>query len=186
MQTAGSVQQNHVRAGLPGLGNGLFGNIDRLHPGNRAITGHFQLAGKYLELLDGRWPIDVGRHKIGIFPVLAQKIGQLGRGSRLARTLKTDEHDYGGFVSPKIKFCSLAPQKLNKFVMNCLYYLLGRTDALEHFLAKTFIAHIVDKIPDHIVIDIGFQKRKAHLPESGLHIFFRKPGHRAKITKNAG
>ena len=62
--------------------------------------------------------------------------------------------------------------------------LLSGIHTLEQILAHAFGADIVHKGFDNGEIDICFQQRQTHFPESGLNIFFSQAAMATQACKN--
>ncbi len=68
----------------------------------------------------------------------------------------------------------MAPQDADHLVAHDLGHLLPRRERREHFLAHGLLLHVLDKLFDHLEVDVGLQQSDADLLQSHVHILGRQ------------
>ena len=151
-------------------------------PGNRhgiralrhGKDGDAELPAQHLKLLDGGGPIDVGRDKQRLLPLLLERKAELARRSRLARALKSRHQDDGRRHGRNIEAALRAAHELCEFLVNDLDDDLRRRQCVEHILPDGAFLHLLDEILDNLEIDVGFEERHAHLAHRLVYVVLRQ------------
>lgn len=68
--------------------------------------------------------------------------------------------------------CLSPPHQVCELLINDLYHLLTRGQALKDFLAYGALTDILHQFFDHLVIDVRFEQGETHLLEGILNVFF--------------
>ena len=105
--------------------------------------------------------IHVHRNQHRPVPALFQPRRQLARGGGLAGTLQPGHQDHCGRLGRKFELGRVLAQDFDQFVMHDLDDLLRRRERRHHFLADGLCLDAVDKLLDHLEVDVGFQQRHA-------------------------
>ena len=177
VQTACRVDDDDVVAQVRGFGDGALRARDRIHLSGRIVHAHAEtgLLRDDVQLLNGRRPLDVGRHEQRVLALLGQPLRQLARGRRLAGALQTQQQDDARPLVARLQSAFGIAEERDHLVADDLDDLLRRRQAPEHVLPQRPIAHAVDERLDDLEIDVGFEQRQADLAERRLHVLGRQP-----------
>ena len=150
----------------------LASNFHRVGIDSHFKDGDFDLLAEGFELVDGRWPVNIGGHKQGSTILLAQVQGEFCGGGGFTSSLQTGhQNDGGGGVGlgeGNVGF----PHHLHEFVVDDFDKLLVGFDPRNDFGPLRFGFDLGDKFLDDLKVDISTQKSAAHLLESRLDIGF--------------
>ena len=162
VQAARGVDNQYVAAVAARVLNGLQRRLDRVL---RAvlIDRHVHLLTHHLQLLDGGRAVDVARGQQGLFARLLQVVGQLGGHGGLACALQAAEHIDGGHAGRPGQPRVFRAHQGGHFLVDDLDDLLGGRKAVQHLLAHTALRDPLAEVLDDQVVDVGLQKRHAHL-----------------------
>ena len=96
MEAAGGVQEHHVVAVVPGVFDGLLGNVHGIGL-SHLENGNIQLLAHHLQLGDGGGTVYVAGHQQGALAELAaHQARQLGAVGGFTGALKAHHHHHGG------------------------------------------------------------------------------------------
>ncbi len=137
-----------------------------------------------LELLDGRGALEVGgdQHRLSI--LRGQEPRELAAGGRLARALKSAQHQdrQAGLLEPDRRVDR--PHQLDQLVLHDLDDLLLGTDLLDHLGPDGLLGDPRHDLLDDVVIDVGLQERRADLAQALPHIRFSQDAADAETTES--
>ena len=103
---------------------------------------------------------------------LAEPRRQLARGGGLARALQAGHQDHRGRPGSEVEAGRVLAQQGDQLVADDLDHLLGGRKGRHHLLAHSLLPDVVDKLLDHVQVDVGFEQGDADLPQSVPDIFF--------------
>ena len=171
VQAAGGVDDQHVLAVARGLVERPAGDVDRIAVGALLVDRGTGLRADLDELLDRRRPVDVARRDRDRGAVLlAQHLGQLGRGRRLARALQAGHQDDGGRARREGQPRRRAAHQLGELLVDDLDHLLARVELLAHLDAQAAFLHGRRELLDDLEVDVGLQQRKPDLAHRGVDV----------------
>ncbi len=174
MEPAGRIDDERVEAVLHGVCFRVPADLDGVRACHRGKGLHADLAADLGKLLDGGRPVDVRRDEKGLTPFFSQVDRQLPGGGRLAGPLEAEEqHGDGRRPGNVERLVRLAEEAAHLVVYN-LDELLAGGDAAHHVLPHGLFFHFVEEVPGDLVVDVGFQKGDAHLPEGLFYVGLTK------------
>ena len=150
----------------------IRGGLEKVGPG---------LSGDGFELIDGGRSVHVGRDRQHLlFEVLAQPLGDLGRASRLTRTLKTRKENDGGRLHGKVDraffFGHVAADDGGEFTLDHAHEGLAGIEVADDFLAERFFLDAGGEVAHDGQGDVGFEKRKTHFAQHLARVLFGQAG----------
>ena len=74
-------------------------------------------------------------------------------------------------------------EQVHQFVVDNLHDLLSRLDTLHNFLAEGLAFDPVDKIADHLEIDIGIEQRESNLAQRFADVLFGNLPQPAQVSE---
>ena len=88
----------------------------------------------------------------------------------------------GGCEANLKRAVSLA-QQLNQLVAHNLDHLLAGRERRHHLGAHSFGANMLDQVPHHVEVDVGFQQRHANLAQRLRNVLFGQRALAAKVLE---
>src|SRR4030042_287534 len=139
-------------------------NLSSLHTDLQRCLGSFgtvkvdfQFLTQLLQLIDGRWTVDVRGDKIGPFLSLLKISREFRRSGRLPTSMETDQHDRDRRTSREMDLLLSASHEVGHLFSYNLDQLLGGSKASQHLLADGSLFHRLDEVFDNLKIAIPFQ-----------------------------
>ena len=77
-------------------------------------------------------------------------------------------------------------EQADELVMDDLYDLLARGDALQHLLARALGLHPLDELPGDPEMDVGCEERGPDLAQRSRHVLVGKLAHPAQVSQRGG
>ena len=178
LEASGRVDQHRVEAPIPPLLDPSGGDLLRAGTVAQTEDLHADLAAQGLQLVDGRWPIDIGRHHQGTTAFFLEMETQFGGSGGFTGPLQSRHQHHGRLarLPGRGEGRIFAAHGLHQLLMYDLDELLVGTDAPHNFGADGFAAHVVDKILDHRQAHIRLQEGSSHLFQGAVHIGFGDAG----------
>ena len=144
--------------------------------GHRALAGlgvihpHLDIRGQAFELLDGGRALHVGRHQVRLAALGFEAPGNLGGGGGFAGPLQAHQHDGHRRPPRQVQLGGFPAQERGELLVDDLDDLLGRRQGPEHFLTYGPLPDLLDEALGDLVIDVGLQQGKPHLPQGLGHL----------------
>jgi hypothetical protein len=141
----------------------------------------------------GCWPLTIGsvaeRGHQRLAPVLlADPLGELCGGSRLARALQADHHDHHRRLGGEIQLLGdraiPAAQHLDQLVVDDLDDLLARGDRAQHIVPDGLFGDRVDEAARDRQRHVGLEQRNAHLAHGIAHVLLAQRPAAAQAVKD--
>ena len=102
---------------------------------------------------------------------LADQLGELGGGGRLARTLQADHHDHDRRLGIEAQAFDFHPAKgFDQLVMDDLDDHLARRDRAQHVLPDSLFGDGIDEAAGDGERDVGFEQRDADFAHGIAHV----------------
>ena len=174
MEPAGSIQEHHVAAVVPGVTDGVFGDGDGI---SLALLEYrqVQLAAHDFQLFNGCGTVHVaGRKQRALCVLPAHQPRQLGGGGGLAGALETHHHDHRGAVVGHGQLGGAAAHQICQLLVDDLHHLLGRGQAVQHVGADGPLRDGGHEVLDHLVAHVGLQQGQADFPHGLPDVVFRQ------------
>ena len=172
MEPSGGVHDERIIAPIPGVGDkvlkGLLGR-GHLLPAN-LVEGQAELAGDHLELVLSGRPFQVERDEKRVFLEGEAPLGQLAAGCRFSGALETDHHKNGRGLAGEAQGFGLLAENGGQFIAEDLDHLLGRSEAIHHFLVQGFGLDLLDELFDDFIIDVGLEEGQTDHPQGLGHV----------------
>ena len=144
------------------------------------VDGGAGLPADLHELLDRRRPVDVaGRDRHRRVVLLAQHLGQLGRGRRLAGALQAGHQDDGRRARREGQPGRGAAHQLGELLVDDLDHLLAGVELLAHLDAQAALLHGRRELLDDLEVDVGLQQGEPDLAHRGVDVVL---GQRAALA----
>ena len=144
---------------------------------------YIKLVSQRHQLLNRRRTPVVRRHQQRPLAGMLQVQGQLGGGCGLAAALQPDQHDHERLLAGGVESTRLVAQRGDKFLVDDFDHLLAGGQALHHLRADGPLPHPVDKVLDHLEVNIGLQQGQPHLTQPLVNVLLRQPPLIAQQTK---
>ena len=125
--------------------------------------GNIELRSHRFQLFYRRWTVDVASDQKRPLAALLHKPGELCPVGCFAGALKSHEHNDARRLGGNIELHVFAAHQRRKLLVDYFDYHLRRGKALHNVLSHRAVAHIFDKVLDHLVADVGLKKSKPHL-----------------------
>ena len=182
-----SVEQHDVVALQTRGLLGAFRDRDRILAENDRQRGDADLLAEHGELLLRRWPLHVERRHQDPAPVaFGQALGDLGRGRRLARPLKPDQHDRDRGRRIEIDRLRFAAKRLDQQVVDDLDHHLAGLDRLHDRRAHRLRARAVDERAHDLEGDVGFEQRAPDFAHRDVDVLLREGAAAGQFIQYAG
>ena len=170
MEAAGGIQEDDVVAVVPGVADGVPGDLDGVALAllkDREV----QLAAHHLQLLDGGGTVDVAADQQGALSELAaHEAAELCRGGGLAGAVEAHHHHHRRGMGGGGQLAGLGAHQGDELLVDDLDDLLGGGQGVQHVAADGPLRDLGHEVLDHFVADVGFQQGKADLPHALLHV----------------
>ncbi len=174
MEPSGGVQKHHVAAVVPGVADGVLGDLHRV-PLALLEDREVHLPAHDLQLLDGGGAVHVTGGQQGPLLILpAHQAAQLGGGGGFARALETHHHHHRGAVVGHGDFGVGPAHEAGELLVDDFHHLLGGGEAVQHVAAHGPLRNGGHKVLDHLVAYVGLQKGQADLPHGLPDVVFRQ------------
>ena len=175
MQAARGVEQQHVDVLQLRRFERAARDIHRLLALHDRQGGDLDLRAEHRELFLRRGPRHVERrHQRLLAVLLADILGELGGGRRLARALQADHHHHDRRPGIEVQIfrnrAVAAAEHLDQLVMDDLDDLLSGGDRAQHIVPDRLFGHGIDEPPRHGKRDVCFEQRDAHLAHRLAHV----------------
>ncbi len=170
VEAPGGVQDHRVKARGVGRFHGGPGNGHRVLGRLAGVHCHPDVGPQALELLDGRGPLHVRGHQIRLLPLALEAPGQLGRGGGLAGALQAHQHHGHRRFAAQIQPGRLPAQQRRQLLVDDLDDLLGRGQRPHDLFPHRPLPDALDEGLGDLIIDVGFEKRQAHLAQGLPHL----------------
>ena len=175
VQAPRGVDDQHVLAVARGLLERPAGDVDRVLVGPLLVDRRARLGADLDELLDRRRPVDVaGRDRHRRVVLLAQHLGQLGRGRRLARALQAGHQHDGGRARREREPGRGAAHQLGQLLVDDLDDLLAGVELLAHLDAQAALLHGRRELLDDLEVDVRLEQREADLAHRAIDVVLRQ------------
>ena len=185
VQAAGSVEDQRVVAVAVGKSLGIPADGHRILIGATVVHRDIELPAENFQLLDGRRPVDIGRHQQRRALFFAQLQGQFATGGGLAGTLQPAQHDAHRWPRGQIETVFLPrPHEQRQFVAHHADHLLAGGEALQHILADGPLAHRGDEILDDLEVDVSLEECQPHFAQCSLNILLAQPSAPAQLLED--
>ena len=86
--------------------------------------------------------------------------------------MQAGHQDHGGRTGSEVEAGRVFTQQGDQLVTDDLDHLLGRRKSGHHLLAHRLLPDVVDKLLDHVQVDVGFEQGYADFPQGVPNIFF--------------
>ncbi len=172
MEPSGGIQQHRVEPVLPGVADGVLGDLDRVDL-TQGEDGDVQLLSHNLQLGDGGGAVHVAGHQQGPLAQLPFQVArQLGAVGGLTGALEAHHHDDRGALGGEMDLLIAAAHELGELFVDDLDDLLGGGEAFQHVRAHGPLGDFCYEVLDHAVADVCVQQGEADLlhglPDVGL------------------
>jgi len=153
---------------------GGLGDLDRVGVARGRVDGAPDLPSQRRQLLDRGGTIDVRGHQIRTAALLDFQIPRELRGRRrLARSLKTDEHDRDGRWHTQVERHRLVAHRARQLLMDELDEVLLGREAPQHFLPERLLPNALDERLDDGEGDVGLEEGHPDFPHRLGHVALR-------------
>ncbi len=125
-----------------------------------------------LELVDGRWTIDVARREHGLLSDLLEVRGEFAARRGLTCSLKSDHHEDREPGRRIREFAAGAAHQGRQFLVYYLYDLLRRREALQDFRSEAFFLHVRHKVLYDLIVHVRFEQSQFDLSHRGIYVRF--------------
>ena len=170
---------------MAALFDGLLRRLDRILR-SVLVYGHVDLRTDHLQLLDGGGTVNVARGQQRLFALLLQIVGQLSGHGGLTGALQAAQHINRRHGRRPRQPGMLGTHQGRHFLADDLHHLLGGGQAVQHLLAHAAFRDLLAEILDHQVVDVGFQKRHAHVAHALLDGLLRQLAPAGQLGERAG
>ena len=180
VQAAGGVDDQDVLAVARRLVERPARDVDRVLVGPLLVDGRAGLAADLDELLDGGGPVDVARrdgHRGAV--LLAQLLGELGRGGRLARALQAGHQDHGRRSRREGQARRGAAHQAGELLVDDLDDLLAGVELLGDVGAERALLDRRRELLDDLEVDVRLEQREPDLAQRGVDVVL---GQRAALA----
>ena len=173
VEAAGGVQKHHVAAVVPGVADGVSGDLHRV---SLTLLEHRQIQlSAHFQLFDGGGAVHVAGGKQGaLLELTAHQAAQLGGGSGLARALEAHHHHNRRSVVGHGDFGVCAAHEAGELLVDDLHHLLGGGEAVQHVASNGPLRDGGHKVLDHLVAHVRLQQGQADLPHGLPDIALRQ------------
>ena len=132
-----------------------------------------RLLREHAELVDRRGPAKVAGDDERLVP-LRHTARDFHRGRSLTGALEADHHVDRRRLRRNHERRGRVAHNLYKLFVNYRENKLRRRDGVEHLAPRRARAYRLDDVLDDLIVDVGFEKRAAHLAQREIYILFRK------------
>ena len=172
MEPSGSIQQHRVKPVLPGVTDGVLGDLYRVDL-SQGKDGDIQLLSHHLQLSDGGGAVHVAGHQQGPLAQAGFQITrQLGAVGGFTGALEAHHHDNRGSLGGETDLFTAAAHQLGQLFVDDLDDLLGGGETLQHVRANSPLGDLGHEVLDHAVADVGVQQGQTDLFHSLSDIGF--------------
>ncbi len=165
-ETAGGIDDHHIRMQLTGFTNGSVGNVHRVffRGGRHKQRPHF--AGQGFQLLDGGWSVHIGTgyQHLFLFPFL-QVLGQLAHRGGFTRPLQARHQNHRRWLHIQFEGVVGIPHHVHQFLVHDLDEHLARAQALHDLLPDGTLLHLVDECLHHRQGNVCLQQGHSDFPQ---------------------
>jgi hypothetical protein len=180
VQAARRVDDQHVLAVARGLVERPARDVDGIAIGALLVDRRPGLGADLDELLDGGGPVDVAgcdgdRRAV----LLAQVLGELGRGGRLARALEAGHEDHGRRTRGEREARGCAAHQRGQLVVDDLDDLLAGVELLGDLEPEGLLLDGRRELLDDLEVDVGLEQREPDLPHRTVDVVL---GERAALA----
>ena len=147
---------------------------------------HIELTAQHDELLDGRRPLEVGRHEHHTAAAGEDLLGELGRRGRLARPLEATEHQDCGPACFEVERMIHRPHQVDQFAVDDADELLGRVERFEHPLADRIFADPLQELLGDVIGHVGLEQGCPNVGEPLPHVGGREFAAAAERVEGGG
>ena len=177
----GAVLARSLRGAVPG------GAHRRGRRWRFLVDGNVELLAEGGELFDSCGAAQVGRdeHRLAT-PASGEVRRELGGGGRLAGPLESHEHERRCRRCAVVQPMIASAQDGRQLLVDHLNNLLTGVQPLQQVGVEAARLHLGDKLPRDAEVDVGLQKRYAHLFQRLVNILFRESTLAPKPLKYSG
>ena len=163
MKPSRRINEHQIVTSLKGYLSSLHTDLQRCLGSFGTVRVDFQFLTQLLQLIDGRWTVDVRGDKVGPFLSFLKISREFRRSGRLPTSMETNQHDRHRRASREMDLLLFASHEVGHLFSYNLDQLLGGSKASQHLLADGSLFHRLDEVFDNLKIDIRFQEGHPHL-----------------------
>ena len=165
MQTPGGIHYYHAERAAPCPFKPTLADCYRVLARLGLLDFHAELASKGDQLVDSRRPLGIRRYEQGFPAVLLEHPRELAGGGGLAGALKAHHHHHRRPVRDELYAGNRLTHHRDQLVVNYLYDLLARGEALQHTRANRLHADGLDELLDNLEINVRFEQGHPYFAE---------------------
>ena len=164
--------------------NAGLGDLDYVLRIAIGVHRHVQRTTQRFELIDGSWPVHVGRHQSRRLVFEHQLSGELAGRGRLTRPLQANHHDDRRRQRAHLEPLAPFAKHGGELIVDDFHQLLSWLDRLDLQHADGLLLYPFEELTGEREVHVGFEEDAAYLAQPFLDVGIGENATSAKLREN--